>query len=117
MIRYRGACAAGAVLTVVLTAGPALADNNPIGPREGANPGHGLSIAGTIGLFVLIPAAIFGVITALVLLPGSVRGNRYRPAEGWDAPPVWFAGPPDPTKAAEQADPGQIARGGGSGSW
>jgi hypothetical protein len=102
---------------VVLTAGPALADRNPLGPSEGAEPGPGLSPAATIALFVLVPLAIIGTIAVLVLLPGMVRGTRYRPSMGWDVPPVWFAGPLDPEAAVAAANPGDITRGGSSGSW
>jgi hypothetical protein len=102
---------------VLLTAGPALADRNPIGPSEGADPGSGLSPAATIALYVLLPGAIIVTIAALVLLPGLVRGTRYRPTMGWDAPPVWFAGPLDPEAAVSNAQPGDITRGGSGGSW
>jgi hypothetical protein len=106
-----------ALFSVLATAGPALADRNPIGPSEGADPGPGLSPAATIALFVLVPAAIFATIATLVWLPGLVRGTRYRPNKGWDAPPVWFAGPVDPVAAVASAQPGDVVRGGGSGSW
>ena len=102
---------------VVLTAGPALADRNPLGPSEGHDPGPGLSPAATIGLFVLVPLAIITTIAAFVLLPGLVRGTRYRPTMGWDVPPVWFAGPLDPEAAVSNAQPGDVTRGGSGGSW
>ena len=102
---------------VLLTAGPALADRNPLGPREGADPGSGLSAAATIALYLLVPLAIMAGIASLVLLPGLVRGARYRPAMGWDAAPVWFAGPLDPVTAVAEAQPGDVVRGGASGSW
>ena len=102
---------------VVLTAGPALASRNPLGPSEGADPGPGLSPAATIGLFVLVPLAIISTIAAFVLLPGLVRGTRYRPTMGWDVPPVWFAGPLDPDAAVSNAQPGDVTRGGSGGSW
>jgi hypothetical protein len=111
------AAAASAVATVVLTAGPALADRNPVGPSEGADPGSGLSAAATIALFLLVPLAIVGTIAAFVLLPGLVRGTRYRPQMGWDVPPVWFAGPIDPVKALSDVTVGTAVRGGSSGSW
>ncbi len=119
MNRYRrtGTAVLSAVSFVLLTAGPALADRNPIGPSEGSDPGPSLSVAATIGLYVLLPAAIMAGIAALVLLPGLVRGARYRPAMGWDAAPVWFAGPIDPAAAVAVAQPGDVVRGGGSGSW
>ena len=106
-----------ALATVLLTAGPALAARNPIGPSEGADPGPGLSPAATIGLFVLLPLAIMALIAGLVWLPGMVRGTRYRPTKGWDGAPVWFAGPLDPAAAVAQAQAGDVVRGGGSGSW
>jgi len=105
-----------ALSTVLLTAGPALAID-PLGPSEGADPGPGLSRAATIGLFVLVPLAIAGAIAVLVMVPGAVRGTRYRPTKGWDAAPVWFGGPLDPAAAVAEAQPGDTVRGGGSGSW
>jgi hypothetical protein len=116
-IRTAGVTALTALSVVVLTAGPALADRNPIGPREGADPGSGLSPAATIGLYVLIPMGVIAIVSTLVLLPGMVRGTRYRPSMGWDVPPVWFAGPLDPTAAVAAADPGDVTRGGSGGSW
>jgi hypothetical protein len=117
--RFRRACQLSltAATFVVLTAGPALADRNPIGPSEGEDPGKGLSIAATIGLFVLLPLALLTAIAAAAWLPGQLRGARYRPTKGWDAAPVWFAGPLDPATAVAQARPADIGRGGGSGSW
>ena len=116
-IRAAGVAALSAASVVVLTAGPALADRNPIGPSEGADPGPGLSPAATIALFLVLPLLVIGLISMLVLLPGMVRGARYRPTMGWDAPPVWFAGPLDPVAAVSAADAGDVTRGGSSGSW
>lgn len=116
----RSICLPAALLTVLLTGGPALAEVNPLGPREGADPGRGLSPAAVIGLFVLIPAAIMGAIALLVLLPGMRRGARYRPQRGWSAAPIWFAGPPRPAEAVAAVAPlpaGDDTRGGASGSW
>ena len=62
-------------------------------------------------------AAVMLVLAALVWLPGMVRGNRYRPARGWTAAPLWFGGPPDPAAAVESAQVGQVTRGEASGSW
>lgn len=106
-----------ALTAMLLTAGPALADRNPIGPSEGADPGSGLSAAATIGLYVLLPLAILAGVSALVWLPGVLRGARYRPAMGWSAAPVWFAGPPDPVQAVGATSSVEDGRGGGSGSW
>ena len=62
--RRTGAALASAATIVLLTAGPALA-SDPLGPSEGADPGRGLSIAATIGLYVLVPATILLGILAL----------------------------------------------------
>ena len=104
------------LLTTLLTAAPAFA-GDPVGPSEGADPGRGIGPAETILLFVVIPLAAMGFIAMLVLLPGAVRSYRYRPAEGWAADPVWFAGPVNPDSAVAQAQRGDVVRGGASGSW
>jgi hypothetical protein len=103
-------------MTTLLSAAPAFADDI-VGPLEGADPGDPLGPGGTILLFVVTPLAIFGLIALLVLLPGAVRSHRYRPAEGWAADPVWFSGPVEADTAVAQAQPGDVVRGGASGSW
>lgn len=117
--RRAAACTCSALLTVLLSAAPALAasPNSELGPREGADLSSGLSIGMTILLFILLPALIILGIAALVWLPGMVKADRYRPQRGWSAAPVWFAGPPDPVAAVETAEIGTDARGGASGSW
>lgn len=105
-----------ALASTLLSAGPALA-GDIVGPSEGADPGSGLGAAGTLLLFVVTPLVVYGVIALLVLLPGAVRANRYRPAEGWSADPVWFAGPVDADTAVANADRGDVTRGGAHGSW
>jgi hypothetical protein len=111
-------CAAltAAVATVLLSAGPALAADR-LGPTEGEDRGQGLSIGATLLLYVAVPAAILLGTAALVWLPNVIRANRYRPSRGWTAAPVWFAGPPDPVAAVQDADAGAVVRGGASGSW
>jgi hypothetical protein len=112
----------GVLLTVLLTAGPALADQgyDMNSKQEGAEPGKGLSFLETVGQFVLLPALLLLLIGGLAWLQGGRRGSRYRPTRGWDASPVWFAGPPNPTEAvAAAATEGTVlaGRGGASGSW
>ena len=118
--RSRSASVLGAVLTTLwLTAGPALA-NHPIGPSEREDPGDSLTAAETIGLFILLPVIVIGLIAAVTWLPGAVRGARYRPNEGWTAPPVWFAGPPAPMDAlaaTQGSNVADVTRGGASGNW
>ena len=77
----------------------------------------GLSTLETVLLFGLGPLAILLLIATLVWLPGMVRSSRYRPARGWNAPPLWFGGPADPAAAVESAQTGDLVRGGASGSW
>ena len=76
-----------------------------------------MSTATVVGVFVVAPLALLLVLAALVWLPGMVRSNRYRPAKGWAASPLWFGGPPDPAAAVETAQVGDLVRGGASGSW
>ncbi|MCU1601328.1 MAG: hypothetical protein JWO22_2037 [Frankiales bacterium] len=101
---------------VLLTAAPALADN-PTGPADGDDPGKGLSPGATILVFVVLPIVVAVLIGLVTWLPGAIRTNRYRPAKGWTAPPVWFAGPPEPAAAVQSADRGDVVRGGASGNW
>jgi hypothetical protein len=101
---------------VLLTAAPALA-NDPTGPADGDDPGKGLSPGATILRFVVLPVVVAGVIGLLAWLPGNLRAHRYRPGRGWDAPPVWFAGPREPVAAVQSAELGETVRGGASGDW
>lgn len=103
--------------TLLLSAGPALADRNPIGPYEGDDPGKGLSPGATILLFVVLPVVLALVVAAITWLPGALRAHRYRPGRAWDAAPVWFAGPVEPAAAVASAEVGDVVRGGASGSW
>lgn len=109
--------ASSVLLTVLLTAGPALAVDNDLGPREGADTGAGVSLATTLLIYVVLPLVILLGIAALVWLPGMVKADRYRPQKGWSAAPVWFAGPPDPVAAVETADVRGSGRGGARGDW
>jgi hypothetical protein len=107
------------LVTVLLTASPALAAN-PIGPSEGEEPGSTLSLAASLMLYIGIPVVFASIIAAVVWLPGAVRSHRYRPAKGWTAPPVWFAGPVEGDAAVAAAAAGGsdgITRGGASGNW
>lgn len=107
---------AAALGTVLLMAGPALADN-PTGPADGDEPGSPLSPGATILLFVVLPLAAAAVVAAVAWLPGQLKAHRYRPAKGWSAAPVWFAGPVEPAAAVAAAEVGDVQRGGASGNW
>lgn len=101
--------------TAALTATPAFAEN-PLGPSEGADPGTALGTGSALLLYVAGPLVLLLLIATIVWLPG-VRAGRYRPQRGWSASPVWFAGPPDPVAAVQDAHVGETARGGASGNW
>lgn len=109
----RASAAVGAaLLTVLLTAGPALA-----GHGENEDGAAEVGIKSALVLFLVLPAAILLGMAALVWLPGVMRNDRYRPNRGWSAPPLWFAGPADPDAAVANAQPGDVVRGGARGSW
>ena len=110
----RAALVAG-VLALALTACSNDVEKYPhTGEHDGWTQG---SPARTVLLYLLVPVVIAAVISLLAWLPGAVRRHRYRPSEGWDAEPVWFAGPADPTAAVERAQTGDVVRGGAGGSW
>jgi hypothetical protein len=64
-----GAVAAGTTLMMLLMSSPALA----LTRDDGDDPGSGLSVIQTIGLFVLIPLALFAVIAGLVIVLDKSR--------------------------------------------
>lgn len=105
------------LLTALLTAGPAYAADYPIGPSEGEDRGPSLGTLTTLALYVGLPLLSAGLIFAITWLPGALSANRYRPAKGWGAEPVWFAGPPEPVAAVQSAEVGDVVRGGARGSW
>ncbi len=102
---------------LVLSAGPALADHNPLAPQEGADGHSDMTVAQALLLFGVVPLVLLLAVAALVWLPGVIRGGRYRPQRGWTSAPVWFAGPVDPVAAVETAQVGTSARGGAHGDW
>jgi hypothetical protein len=59
-----GAVAAGTTLMMLLMSSPALA----ITRDDGDDPGSGLSVIDTIGLFVVAPLALFAIIAGLVMV-------------------------------------------------
>ena len=84
-----------------------------------------VSAVQTILVYVLIPAAIYGVIALLTLWPKSARAPRYRPGQRWTYEPVWWSASgavaPAQTGTTEEqaaADPAvRTARGGARGNW
>ncbi|WP_432133052.1 MULTISPECIES: hypothetical protein [unclassified Streptomyces] len=59
-----GALAAGTTLMMLLMSSPALA----LTRDDGDDPGPGLSVIETLGLFVLAPLALFAIIAGLVMV-------------------------------------------------
>ncbi|MBK6018611.1 hypothetical protein [Streptomyces sp. MBT53] len=59
-----GALAAGTTLMMLLMTSPALA----LTRDDGDDPGSGLSVAETLGLYVLCPLALFAIIAGLVMV-------------------------------------------------
>ncbi len=80
---------------------------------DGDDPGSGLSVIQTLGIFVGFPVLLFVVIAVLVAAPSVARGPRYRPGLGWWAAPVWFNGPEDAERAVREAA-GSTGQGGGA---
>jgi len=114
----RAAVLLSALTTPLLLAGPAWADNDPVGPLEGGDTTAEVSSATALVLFVLVPLLILLVISGIAYALGGGGQKRYRPQRGgWSAAPVWFAGPPDAATAVETADPALSERSGASGSW
>jgi hypothetical protein len=93
------------------------AQTNHLGYEDGVAPAQGISFLEGLAIYLVIPAVILLLVAGLVWLPGMVRGSRYRPGRGWTAAPLWFGGPPDPAAAVENAQTGDLVRGGASGDW
>ncbi|HWH29066.1 MAG TPA: hypothetical protein VNU26_08905 [Mycobacteriales bacterium] len=114
---HRGRAALAAVASVLLLASCSLDDREAY-PHVGESGGWTAgSVVRTVLLYVLVPVGLCALISLLAWLPGAARRFRYRPQEGWTAEPVWFAGPSDPVQAVEQAQTGDVVRGGAGGSW
>ncbi|WP_328538725.1 hypothetical protein [Streptomyces sp. NBC_00344] len=64
-----GAVAAGTTLMMLLMSSPALA----LTRDDGDDPGPGLSVIDTVGLYVIIPLALFAVIAGLVMVLDKSR--------------------------------------------
>jgi hypothetical protein len=103
------------VALLVLPATPAAAAATLLATArdDGDDPGPGLSVMQTLGIFVGIPVLLFVVIAVLVSAPSAARGPRYRPGLGWWAAPVWFNGPDDAERAVRDAA-GSTGQGGGA---
>nr|WSZ96024.1 hypothetical protein OH820_10500 [Streptomyces sp. NBC_00857] len=67
-----GALTAGTTLMMLLMSSPALA----LTRDDGDDPGQGLSVAETLGLFVVAPVVIFGIIAGLVMVMDKSRKQQ-----------------------------------------
>ncbi|MFI1165147.1 hypothetical protein ACH4UM_16420 [Streptomyces sp. NPDC020801] len=67
-----GALAAGTTLMMLLMSSPALA----LTRDDGDDPGSGLSVVQTLGLFVGIPLALFLIIAGLVIVLDKSRSKQ-----------------------------------------
>lgn len=83
-----------------------------------------VSIVETILVFVVIPGAIYGLVSLATLRKKFAGAPRYRPGQEWDYPPVWWSANPEGVRETHRDtpdgyDPGSAstARGGASGSW
>ena len=79
-----------------------------------------MPVVETILIYVLIPAAIYGAIALLTLLPRSAaRVTRYRPGQQWTYEPVWWSASDAhrQQEGAPAAEPVRTARGGARGNW
>ena len=116
----RGAALLGlTTLALAACGGDDPSRTNHLGFEDGAGPPaeNGLTTIQALLFYSVVPLVILLVVAGLVWLPGMIRSSRYRPARGWNAPPMWFGGPADPAAAVEAASPGDVVRGGASGSW
>lgn len=121
-MRVRTAVRAGLLTAttalLVLPATPAAAAATLLATRDdGDEPGPGLTVIQTLGIFVGIPVLMFVVIAVLVSAPSAARGPRYRPGLGWWAAPVWFNGPDDAERAVRQSAGSAHQGGGASARW
>ncbi|MGJ5751461.1 hypothetical protein FB563_4200 [Streptomyces puniciscabiei] len=71
-----GALAAGTTLMMLLMSSPALA----LTRDDGDDPGPGLSVIQTLGLYVLIPLALFVVIAGLVMALDKSKIRTIKPS-------------------------------------
>ena len=78
-------------------------------------------------MLVVIPVALFALITLLVYLPSMTKGQHYQPGHAWRNEAEWFGGPRGgveaPTGSAQPPavgtgpDRDAADRGGASGRW
>ena len=60
------------------------------GYEEASDPGTGLTVVQTLGLYVGLPAAIFALIALIVVGPSLGKGPRHRTGTALETGPVWI---------------------------
>ncbi|MFY4723396.1 hypothetical protein [Streptomyces sp. LaBMicrA B280] len=78
-----GTLGAGTTLMMLLMSSPALA----LIRDDGDDPGPGLSVVQTLGLYVLLPLVLFGVIAGLVMALDKSRGKGKTPSSNINVKP------------------------------
>lgn len=96
---------------VVAAGGPAGADV----PEGWSNPAD-VDPVHAVLLLVGVPLLLFVVITAMVVIPGIVKGERFTPG-GQATQDQWFGGPSKGTAALPAPDSDESKAGGASGRW
>jgi hypothetical protein len=100
---------AGALLVAAGT--PASADV----PEGWSNPSDVDPVEAVL-LFVGLPLLLFVVITAIVVIPGIIKGERFTPG-GQATEDQWFGGPRQGTAELPAPDNEESKAGGASGRW
>ncbi|TLS42449.1 hypothetical protein FE633_31225 [Streptomyces montanus] len=73
-----GTLAAGTTLMMLLMSSPALA----LIPDDGDDPGSGLSVIDTLGLYVVAPIVLFAVIAGLVMVLDKSTDRQPKSKQG-----------------------------------
>jgi hypothetical protein len=104
--------------SVVLLAGALVLAGAPAGADvpEGWAPPTEVDPVEAVLLFVGVPLVMFLVITALVVIPGIVKGERFTPG-GQATEDQWFGGPRSGTAQLPAPDSDESKAGGASGRW
>jgi len=79
---------------------------------------RGVNILETILIYVVIPAAVFGVAALLTLVPGRAKSRpKYHSGDSWDYPAHWWSGD-NPVAIGSIPDASNdVTFGGARGTW
>lgn len=98
-------------------------DNSAGAPTVPSDTVCAVSVIETVVVFVVIPAAIYGLLGLWTLRSKFSGHTRYRPGQDWPHPPVWWtanpegAAPRHGTTAADTDSVSATSLGGARGSW